>query len=440
MPAGQSRRFAPSLKRPLYRGELVYGRTAKAYGRELRKVFRGTKREKGQIRKPEETWIRRDAPELRIVDADVAERVDARLQDRRERYAAAKSRNDGRAPHKTHGKYLLSGGMLICPTCGGHFEARKYPWRVHEPGGHAGHVYICSTRRRKPGTCSNTLALPIADADDAVLSTLEGEVIGTRFIRELLSLVDTAPDETEWLTAERERRQIEIDRLVASIAAGVPGATVAPLIRDNEAAIRKLDAQLRKPRLPRLGQERLRAALEQRAAQWKADLRAEPNLARMVLRRLVAPLTLWEETVESPRPKWIEWKAEPKTDSTGRPRHPSCGVPSGIRTRVLALKGPRPRPLDDGDWKEELRSSDDSRRVRHPSNARRTGTGKKSENCGGSEVFDHPARHAATRGQPDDRNVRGRGARREQTARFFHLFRTKRCIEQDQTGQVVPRP
>jgi hypothetical protein len=25
------------------------------------------------------------------------------------------------------------------------------------------------------------------------------------------------------------------------------------------------------------------------------------------------------------------------------------GVPDGIRTRVLALKGPRPRPLDDGD-------------------------------------------------------------------------------------------
>jgi hypothetical protein len=25
------------------------------------------------------------------------------------------------------------------------------------------------------------------------------------------------------------------------------------------------------------------------------------------------------------------------------------GVPNGIRTRVLALKGPRPGPLDDGD-------------------------------------------------------------------------------------------
>ena len=52
-------------------------------------------------------------------------------------------------------------------------------------------------------------------------------------------------------------------------------------------------------------------------------------------------------------------------------------------------------------------------------------------------MFDHAARDAATRRQPDDRNVRGRRARREQTVRLFHLFRTERRIEQDQAGQVV---
>ena len=31
-----------------------------------------------------------------------------------------------------------------------------------------------------------------------------------------------------------------------------------------------------------------------------------------------------------------------------------CGVPNGIRTRVLALKGPRPGPLDDGDQRWNL--------------------------------------------------------------------------------------
>jgi len=43
----------------------------------------------------------------------------------------------------------------------------------------------------------------------------------------------------------------------------------------------------------------------------KADLRAEPKVARMVLRQLVGPLTLWDE---STRPDFIKWKADPKTD------------------------------------------------------------------------------------------------------------------------------
>jgi DNA invertase Pin-like site-specific DNA recombinase len=307
------------LRRPLYRGELVYGRTAKAYNRELKKVYRGTKREKGQIPKPEDTWIRRDVPALRIIEPALAAKVDARWQDRRTRYLASKARNHGlkkgdrTAPEKATGRYLLSGGMLLCPTCGGNFEARKHPWRRrgNETYEHYGNVYICSTRRRKPGVCPNTLALPIAETDDTVLSIIEGEVLGTRFISQLLALVQHAPDETVWLAAERDRLQTEVDRLVGSIAAGVPADTVAPLIRTNHAAIGKLDARLRVPSQPRLDAERLQAALEQRAAQWKADLRAEPHVARLVLRRLVGPLTLWDE---SERPDFIRWEATPTAE------------------------------------------------------------------------------------------------------------------------------
>jgi site-specific DNA recombinase len=307
------------LRRPLYRGEVVYGRTAKAYNRELKKVFRNTKREKGQIPKPEETWIRVERPELRIVDPDLAARVDARLHDRRTRYLASVARADGRAPEKAHGKYLLAGGLLICPQCGGHFEGRKNPWKpskktlqnapAERP--HVAHVYICSTRRRKPGVCTNTLALPIEETDDAVLSIVEGEVLGTRFIRELLTMVKDAPDQTAWLAAERDRLQTEVDRLVASIAAGVPAETVAPLVNERQSAIRKLQARLRVPRPPQLEHERLRAALDQRAKEWKRDLRAEPRVARLVLRRLVGPITLHDE---SARPEWIKWEAAPTTE------------------------------------------------------------------------------------------------------------------------------
>lgn len=69
-------------------------------------------------------------------------------------------------------------------------------------------------------------------------------------------------------------------------------------------------SQLRTAPAERPNVEKLRAALDQRAEQWKADLRDEPQVARMLLRRLVGPITLcdpndfsgfaeWEATVTS---------------------------------------------------------------------------------------------------------------------------------------------
>ena len=46
--------------------------------------------------------------------------------------------------------------------------------------------------------------------------------------------------------------------------------------------------------------------LIQRAEQWKADLRTEPKVARLLLRRLVGPLTLWNAA--EPSAEWIEWE------------------------------------------------------------------------------------------------------------------------------------
>ena len=286
------------LERPLYRGEGSYGRSTKAYGRELRKVHRDTTREKGQVPQDEQHWTRFEAPA--IIDRDLAQRVDALRQDRRRRYLTALTQG-GRVPERAHGKYLLSGGMLVCPTCGGHFEARKWPWK-----GNPGDIYICATRRRKPGVCSNTLALPIAETDDAVLSEIEGEVLGPRLIDELLSLVDTSPDPSIHLTAERDRLKQEHQSLINAIVKGVKVETVKSEIEWREVEIARLERELRKPRPERPDIEKLRAALEQRAEAWKADLRSEPHVARLVLRRLIGPLTLWDEAT---RPAWCRWEA-----------------------------------------------------------------------------------------------------------------------------------
>lgn len=200
-----------------------------------------------------------------------------------------------------HGRFLLSGGLLLCPTCGGHFEAVSAPWRGARP------VYVCATRRRKPGVCTNTLALPLSATDNAVLDRVEGEALGTRFIEELLRLVDQGEaDNTTHLAAERDRLQREVQNLVGSIAAGVPADTVAPAINERQREIAKLETKLRQPRPVQPKIDELREALEQRAVEWRQTLRAEPKVARLLLRRLIGPLTL---TDPSDHAAFDEWAA-----------------------------------------------------------------------------------------------------------------------------------
>ena len=226
--------------------------------------------------------------------------VVVRLQKYGHLLIACLSKQRGRAPQNASGQYLLSGGLLVCPTCGGHFEAFRSPWK---PDG----VDVCAMQRRKPGVCSNTLALPMAATDETVLEMVEGEVLGTRFIEELIALVDKGDeDNATRLIAERDRLRREVSNLLDLAASDVSAETTAPKIREREHEIAKLDAQLRTPRPVRPEVERLRDALHQRAARWKADLRAEPKVARLLLRRLVGPLTLWDATDLDAG--WIEWK------------------------------------------------------------------------------------------------------------------------------------
>lgn len=294
------------LERPLYRGEYVWGRTRKAWGRQLGKKRRradGRVREKGQLPAAQDQWVRMDKPELRIIEADLAERVDALRKDRKTRYLAAVAKG-GRVPERAHGKYLLSGGLLVCPTCGGHFEARKHPWK-----GSPGNVYICSTRRRKPGVCSNTLALPIEMTDHAVLDIVAEEMLGTRYVDTLLSMVQDVQDMSAQWQLERTRLQGEISNLVDSLALGIRTETIAPKILQREQELERIEAKLRVPRPSRPDIDKLRRALLDRAEGWREELRAEPKIARLVLRRLVGPLTLWDQ---SDRPEWCQWEASAK--------------------------------------------------------------------------------------------------------------------------------
>ena len=60
-----------------------------------------------------------------------------------------------------------------------------------------------------------------------------------------------------------------------------------------------------------------------------AALRAEPKAARLVLRRLVGPLRLWDE---SERPEWIKWEAVPTVELLDGLATPQAPSPTGFVT------------------------------------------------------------------------------------------------------------
>ncbi len=115
------------------------------------------------------------------------------------------------------------------------------------------------------------------------------------------ALVDQGEsDNVARLDTDRNRLRGEIENLVRSIAAGVPANTVAPPgIRGRELEISRIEARLRTPR-QQPNFERLRDAVTRRAAEWKQTLRSEPKVARLLLRRLIGPIELYDAS----KPEW----------------------------------------------------------------------------------------------------------------------------------------
>ena len=102
--------------------------------------------------------------------------------------------------------------------------------------------------------------------------------------------------------------------------------------------------------------KRLETLARAKVAEWRGTLGKHAPQARQILSKLLREkLVFTPETHKGQRGYRFHGEGtiikllsgvvpELASVHTG-----GSGVPNGIRTRVLALKGPRPRPLDDGD-------------------------------------------------------------------------------------------
>ena len=215
-------------------------------------------------------------PDWRIVSDDLADAVEARFADENRKKFGSKP--------GARAKYLLSGGMLLCPSCVGRFEVQN------------GEYYVCGTRRKSgAAACSNPVSLRVEVVDDFFLGLLDGQVLAPAFIETCLNLVcgNRGDDARAQVEADRDELTKKIARLIEMGEAGIGevfdlAAKIKKADAERAALNRRIAAMTEPP-----DRKALKAALQQRCKDWKKVLRSNHvEEARFVVRQLIGPITL----------------------------------------------------------------------------------------------------------------------------------------------------
>jgi site-specific DNA recombinase len=353
---GRSQTWAPTsvravLYRDLYRGVVTWNRTRK---RDQWGQHRQTARPAGE-------WLEQPSPDLQIIPTELWTAARARLDAARAIYFAATRQPFGRPALSNPSKYLLT-NLALCGSCGGPLKARS---RSHGNG--RKHFYGCSHYHERGRTvCANGADVPMVDADDIVIEAVLDDVLDEQLLEEsvdeALRLVqgENPAERTAAVARELAAVDQERSRLVVAIAAGGQLDGLLQALQARETRKRELEAireRLRSERRLQVSDvARVRDELLTLAGSWRRVLADDPMHARPIVSSLlkgrvrIAPM-------RHERKRWIlsgEGSLVGLFERAVFPGmreilSPGYGVPNGIRTRVLALKGPRPRPLDDGD-------------------------------------------------------------------------------------------
>ncbi len=298
-PRGRASGWAPTLiremlHRPLYRGEVVWGRRMRT-DRDGRAGI--------SVKRDAQDWLRQDAPALRIIEEPLWREVQDQLKAQagiflRDHRGKLWGKPDGRR----EGRYLLS-GLATCAQCGG---------RISVLGG-APRVYGCPAAGWK-GVCGNRLTKRVEPTDAAFLGALAREVltperfryavqVGVARVREALA---KEPNRTEALDRERAGLQRKIARLVAAIGDGKGPAALVKEIEKAEARVTEIEAELARlqagPALVELDLKRIERDVAGHLERFGDLLRGNVLLAKQALKKLlVSPVTLTPTTLDTGR-------------------------------------------------------------------------------------------------------------------------------------------
>jgi site-specific DNA recombinase len=276
------------LRSEIYRGQIIWGRTAKrdAWGQ---RQTRATAR-----RRPPDDWIRVERPDLRIVPEDLWLRVQARLRESNRAYLrSTDGRLQGRPLNGIAAKYLLT-GLVGCGLCGGSLTIRT---RSHGTGRLA--LYGCLTHHTKgPRICPNRTLVRQRDAEQAILGAVRHDLLRPDVLDEAIGRVldsldpEAAARETTRLQTDLVRLDGECRRLADVIAStGGEAESLMTAIRAREHERARAEGRLAElgatSQVARMDRVRLARDLRARLTDWQGLILTHPQQARQGLKKLL---------------------------------------------------------------------------------------------------------------------------------------------------------
>ena len=262
--------------------------------------------------------------------------------------AVAKLRKDARekrdsgtaAPRR--GNYLLT-GSLRCAYCGKPMVGSRSSSGAGKPY----RYYICQTKHRAAKACSSK-RLSANMVEGTVIDHMFENVLSLEGLRWLVEQYRARRKKSNVLEkriaslkGELATHEAAIERLMdLAEAGGGQLLAVSERMSEHEADTLQIKgdlARLESEARSQLDFDLDDASLRRLAKKWRQELKkSDPDKARRVLKLFVREIRAYKQ-------KGLAKYTSPWWESA----YKRC-APTGVRTPVLALRGPRPGPLDDG--------------------------------------------------------------------------------------------
>ncbi len=237
---------------------------------------------------PENEWVVKEVPELRIVDQNLWDRVQDRLGAIRRSPSVQKAQETRFWEHR-RAKHLLT-GLVHCGVCGGRYAS-------------VGKDYLACGAARRQGTCDNRRGMPRGTLEALILVALRDRLMAPElvetFIAEFHAEVNRLNRENEHVHVARRRELDEVSRkldgLIDAIAEGLRSPGLQAKLEELEQRKQAIEASFgeERPPAPRLHPNL--AELYRRKVEWLHQAIADPasrTEAIEILRGLVDSVTL----------------------------------------------------------------------------------------------------------------------------------------------------